>query len=64
MAVPSWASIVAATTASYDVLQCDEILEWLGVAAGDEYRQLMDEWVVARDKYITDEQPISNSPTS
>lgn len=63
MAVPSWALIVAATTASYDILQCYEILEWLGVAAGDEYRQLMDEWVAARDKYITDERPTSNSPT-
>lgn len=52
MAVPSWAVIVAATTARYDILQCYEILEWIGILAGQEYKQLMDNWVEARDKHI------------
>lgn len=52
MAVPSWALIVSASTAHYDILQCYEILEWLGISAEQEYRQLMDEWSGARDKYV------------
>jgi hypothetical protein len=52
MAVPSWALIVSATTARYDILQCYEILQWLGISAEQEYKQLMDSWFEARDKYI------------
>ena len=52
MSLPSWAEIVSASVAYYDILQCYEILEWLGVSAGQEYREVMDEWISARDKYV------------
>jgi hypothetical protein len=53
MAVPSWAIIVSASIAHYDILQCYEILEWLGISAGQDYEHLMAEWIEARDKHIS-----------
>lgn len=52
MAVPAWATIVSAATAHYDILQCYEILKWLGIAAGSEYDMQMNQWIAARDQYI------------
>ena len=52
MSVPSWAVIVSATTAHYDILQSYEILEWIGISDGQEFKQLMDTWIQARDKHI------------
>lgn len=52
MAVPSWAVIVTASTAHYDVLQCYEILEWLGISTADRYSQLMTDWLERRVKHI------------
>ncbi len=53
MAVPSWALIVCATTSHYDILQCYEILKWLGISAEENYQDLMGQWLKARDKYVT-----------
>lgn len=64
MPIPSWAGVVSTALAYYDILQCYEILEWVGVPARNEYRQLMDEWAAARDKYIDGEPPPSNAPSS
>lgn len=52
MAVPAWATIVSAATAHYDILQCYEILKWLGIPADSEYDMVMKRWIAARDKYI------------
>lgn len=52
MAVPAWATIVSAATAHYDILQCYEILKWLGIGADSEYDMQMNQWIAARDKYI------------
>ncbi len=52
MAVPAWAVIVSASTSHYDLLQCYEILEWLGISTGNKYSELMNNWIEARDKYI------------
>lgn len=52
MTVPSWALVVATTTAHYDLLQCFEILEWLGINAADEYQALLEQWLAGRDKFI------------
>lgn len=52
MAVPAWASVVSAASAHYDILQCYEILKWLGIAANSEYDMQMTRWIAARDKYI------------
>lgn len=57
MAVPAWALIVAAATAHYDVLQCLEILTWLGIDAEQGYQTLFEQWVAARDKYVQGGQP-------
>lgn len=54
MALPSWALLVAAATAHYDLLQCYEILQWLGIDANAEYDALSAEWTMARDKYVRD----------
>lgn len=51
MAVPSWALIVAATTAHYDVLQCYEILKFLNVPERG-HVDLMKRWIQARDLYV------------
>lgn len=53
MAVPTWAMIVVASTAHYDILQCYEILTWLGIEVQQEYKNLMDQWLEARDRYIS-----------
>jgi len=53
MAVPSWALIVSATTSHYDILQCYEILRWIGISAGQEYQDLMGQWIKARDKHVS-----------
>ena len=52
MAVPAWATIVSAATAHYDILQCYEILKWLGIGADSECDMQMNQWMAARDKYI------------
>lgn len=53
MALPSWALIVSATTSHYDILQCYEVLRWIGISADQEYQDLMGEWIKARDKYVS-----------
>jgi hypothetical protein len=53
MAVPSWALIVSATTSHYDILQCYEVLSWIGIEAGQEYQDLMGQWTKARDKHVS-----------
>lgn len=52
MAIPSWAAIVAAATAYYDLLDCVEILTWLGISAEPEFHALFNGWSSARDKYL------------
>jgi hypothetical protein len=54
MAVPSWALIVAAATAHYDLLQCFEMLKRLGIDAEREYQELFEQWTAARDKFTRD----------
>ena len=54
MAIPSWALIVAAATAHYDLLQCVEILQWLGIDAEADYEPLIKQWIAARDRFIRD----------
>jgi Family of unknown function (DUF5677) len=44
MAVPSWAVMVSAFTAHYDILQCYEILKWLGIKAEEDFKDLIDQW--------------------
>jgi hypothetical protein len=56
MTLPSWALIVAAATAYYDLLQCCEILGRLGINATEEYQSLFTQWLAARDKFVRDEQ--------
>ncbi len=52
MSVPSWAPIVAAALAHYDLLQCYEILCWLKIPADQQYESLMQQWISARDQYV------------
>ncbi len=52
MARPSWAMIVTASTAHYDILQCYEILTWLGVSCDDVFQSLMAKWIENRDKHV------------
>lgn len=52
MAVPSWAIIVVASLSHYDLLQCYEILNWIGIDVKEEYSDLMKKWLIARDKYV------------
>lgn len=54
MAIPSWALTVAAATAHYDLLQCFEILQWLGIDAEADYEALFRQWIAARDRFIRD----------
>lgn len=53
MALPHWAPIVAASTSSYDIFQCSEIAEALGLKANDRFAQLNDEWKAANSKYLS-----------
>lgn len=52
MAHPDWALIVAASMALYDLLQYHEILEYLGISDNTGFRELMERWIVARDRFI------------
>lgn len=52
MPLPSWALIVSAALAHYDMLQCYEVLAWLGIPAEEEYLVLMRQWIDARDRYV------------
>ncbi|MFB0534535.1 MAG: DUF5677 domain-containing protein [Anaerolineae bacterium] len=52
MPVPTWAIISTSCTACYDIIQCYEILNWLGIAVSDTYLMLGRCWMAARDKYI------------
>jgi hypothetical protein len=51
MAIPIYASIIASFNARYDILQCHEILNRVGIPPRQEYINLMDEWFKIRDKY-------------
>lgn len=52
MPIPAYALFVASSTAHYDILQCYEILNWLEIPIGQEYHNLMKEFLEAGDKYI------------
>ena len=52
MAVPSWAPIVAASTAHYDILQVSEILGYFGCAPKDDLAALSAAWRTASDAYM------------
>lgn len=52
MPLPSWAPIIAAATAHYDLLQCREILQWLGIDAETDYEALFKQWAAARDRFV------------
>jgi hypothetical protein len=49
MAKPVWATIVAAATAHYDILQAHEILSWMGIQDDTRFKGLMTEWRACRD---------------
>lgn len=51
MPIPIYASIIVAFNASYDILQCHEILNRVGISPGEQYIDLMDEWFKVRDEY-------------
>jgi hypothetical protein len=53
MALPSWALIVSATTSHYDILQCYEVLRWIGISADEEYQDLVGWWIESRDKFVS-----------
>lgn len=50
MPVPSWASIVAANSARYDIIQCCEVLNYLGIPVMQEYKSMLQSWDVIRSK--------------
>ena len=52
MALPSWAVVVAASTAHYDILQVSEILDYLGCASKTDLAGLSTAWCTASATHI------------
>jgi len=51
MPLPSLAFNVAACTAHYDIVQCYEVLNRVGIPPAREYHDLMKQWFNVRDKF-------------
>ena len=50
----SWSVMSAACNARYDIIQCFEVLTFLGAEAAHDFLQLQRRWQLARDKFVTD----------
>ncbi len=51
MPIPTYAAIIVFFNARYDILQCHEVLNRVGISPGQQYIDLMDEFFKVNDKY-------------
>ena len=50
----NWLVMSAAFNARYDVIQCFEVLTFLGMDVGSDFLQLQRDWQSVRDKHVAD----------